>query len=607
MSLEFNKQFFLQGNYDKIVSLLQGSSSTQEKFLLIESLIYLGKYDQANNEIDSLETHHTITKKENNIVFLLLKAYYFASINDKDSSTDFLTQADNILQKIKKSTYPLQEESILFLYIKGLIFYNFQLFDKAITIFQLCVEESTLVSNKFYLTRSFNRLAQIYYDQERFDQAQEVTMKALSISTANNYLFEIIQGYDMLGLLNQNKNFNQSLKYFQQCLKLAVNDLHNDVLIAKALMNIGKTKLLQKDLDEAFQHFTESLNLYTKAAYETDKPLIMKNLGDIYVRRGNYSEAIDHYKISLDYNCESASLVHRSQTLFALGSVYFRIREFKNALKYYQESLTLKREIGNPIDLAGPLWGIGHVYFIKQSYSKAIKHYSELYSIYKDFGRSAYVSEILLIIVTLHASIDDKEEMNQYLSILKQLSNEKYSSHTDLSYSIALALSKSDDRMDVFDIKFELFNKIKHNLYINPHYTYFSLLNILLLNIQEYILTLEDVVLEDFRENTNMLRDFSAKNYNYPLELFSNLLLLQMNYIQNQKDENNSLLVKITSIMDQIQIKPIENEMTKILKKIDRLDKKNTTKNVSKPKEELIKTIGLQKFIKRIITDKYWL
>ena len=607
MSIEFNKQFFLQGNQETIHLAIESSKIMYEKFLLIESLIYYANYTDARNKIDLIESNLTSTKKEQMILILLLKAICLNNETDKIKAFELISEAENILTKIKNSTSPLQEEFIIFLYIKGVVCYNFQIFEDSFGYFQHCLQESSTSNNKFFQTRSLNRLAKIYFEREMFDQAQEVAMKALAISTANNYFFEIVQGYEMLGLLNQSKNKTQSLRYFEYCLKVARDQLKNDILIARALLNIGKTHLLLKELDKAQHFFSESLNLYSKAAYDTDKPLIMKNLGDVYVRRGNYADAIEYYKKSLSLSEEQDKRPEEGQILFALGSVYFRIRDLKNALKYYQDSLEVKRKTRNKIDMAGSLWGIGHIHFIKRNFEKAMNNYLELYDIYKSFGKAEYVSEILLIIITLQETVGNKEEINKYLALLKQLSQNNYSIHTNLAYSIACGLSFSEDRLDLFSSKFDFFNKTTTNLGINPHFSYFSLLNILQINLLEYLLTGEDSVLEDFRQYTNKLHDFAVANYNYPLEVYSNLILIQLNYIQNKKEMNDSLLVKITVIVEQIKIKPIDRVMTKTLKKIDNIAKKTPSKSGTLTQTEMIQKLGLVNFIKKIIVDKYWL
>ena len=606
MSIEFGKQFFLQGNQDTILSSIHSTDFMQEKLLLIESLIFLNKFDLATKEINKLELISHV-RKERNIHLLLFKALCLVHPQEKDEAFQLLESAESILIKIKNSTIPLREESIIFLYSKGSVQITFQMLDESLNTLDQCVHESITFGDRYYHAKSLNKIARVYFEKEFYDRAQESTMKALAIATANNYLFEIYQGYEMLGLINQIKNIDQSLTYFEQSLKLSSNQLHNDVLVAKALKNIAKTKLLQKDLDQAQHHYNESLVYYSKAAYDSDKALILINLGDIYVRRGNYAEAINNYKESLTISIEQEKIKFQSQTLFALGSIYFRTRDFKNALRYYQESLSLKRTTGNKIDMAGPLWGIGHVYFIKHNLNKALNSYLELYEIYKEFGKAEYIAEILLIIITLFDSFDANDEMNHYLSLLANVAIDNSSVHTNLAYAIGLGLSKIDDRLDLFDTTYELFEKIMTNLSVNPHFTYFSLLNLILIDINEFTLLEDKEILNEIREKILILRNFAIKNYNYSIELFSNLILVQLNYIINSKEENESLLIRITLIGEQIQIKPINREMTKIFKKIDQLEKMNQQSSKSMSACEILKHLDFEKFIKKIIKENYWL
>lgn len=605
MSVEFFKQFFMHGNEKNYQSSLQNTaSSLPEKLQVIESLIYFHKYEEALNELVLIEKNSLQLKQDQKITIIMFKALCYTAPSDKNIAFELTEEAENIITKIRKSTVPLVEEYIIFLFNKGKVQYNFQLLDDAINTFNLCLKESS--DNKFYQARSMNRIARINLDQENFELALENIMKALAISTANKYYYEIFLGYEMLGLLNQNKNKSQSLKYFEYCLKIAMNDLKNDILIGKAFMNIGRTKLLQKELDEAQHYWTESLNFYSKANYTTYKPLVLKYLGDLFIRKGNYYEALSYYKESLDLNTNQRVTIS-GIILFAMGSTYFRIRDFKNALKYYSESLQIKRSIGNKIDLAGALWGIGHVHFIRQNYIKAMKYYSELYEIYKDFGKAEYISEILLIIVTLQNEVGDESECKKYVDLLQNLSLEYSSAHTNLSLSIARALLSKDSRLVNMLDNLNLFKTVLSNLSINQHFSYFSLLNISLIYLQEFILTEQDEVLKDLRNVYLTIRELAIKNNSYPLELFANVLLIQLNYVQNIKDENNSLLIKITSIIELIKVEAIEKEVNRALTKIDRLEKESTKNSKQKSASEIINKLGMEKFVKKIIVEKYWL
>lgn len=601
MSVEFYKQYFMQGNEQKYQVSLQNSESIPEKLMAIESLIYFHKYDQSISEISLIEgSNNKHIKQDLKISLLMLKALSLPKPSDKETALQITKQAEEIIFKIKNSTIPLNDEVIIFLFNKGKVLYNFQLLDEALETFKRCLKES--VDNKFYQVRALNRIARIYYDQEKFDLASEHTMK--SLANANKYHYEVFLAYEMLGLLNQTKNKDQSLKYFEYCLKIAMNDLQNDVLVAKSFMNIGKTKLLQNELDQSHHYLQESLSFYSKAAYLTYKPLVLKYLGDLFVRKGNYEEALQLYKQSVDSKQRQTI---NGMTLFAIGSTYFRIRDFRNALKYYNESLELKRSIGNEIDLAGSLWGIGHVYFIKQNYNQALKYYFELYEIYQKYGKPEYISEILLIIITLQVEKGDNLECQKYLDLMEKLAKENSSAHINLSFSIAQALSNNNNNLVSFSNRLSLLKKVTTELSRNKHFSYFSLLTIILIYLQEFIATQEDVVLEDYRKILLTLRTLASTNYAYPLELFSLVLLIQLNYLQESKEENNALLVKITSILDLIKIETIEKEVNKYLTKIDRLDKELAKSRKVYTKLDMIKKLGIEKFVNKIIFEKYWL
>ena len=99
----------------------------------------------------------------------------------------------------------------------------------------------------------------------------------------------------------------------------------------------------------------------------------------------------------------------------------------------------------------------------------------------------------------------------------------------------------------------------------------------------------------------------AIRTNSYPIELFSNILLIQLNYFQGMKEKNKPLVVKITTLLELINVKEIENETTKVLKKIDRIEKKLQSEKSDVPKVELLNQIGFSKLVRKIITNNYWL
>ena len=609
LSTEFPNQFFLQGNKDQFIESLSTNQhllAFNEKISFIESLIYLDELSTALSQLEFLEDSIPLSKKDQRLLILMLKSQCFKQSSEQKIAFKLLDDSEQILSNIKNSTIPSVDEYIKFLFTKGQVYYNFSNLDESLKSFQECLRESIHLNNKFYQARSLNRLARIYFEMERFERAIEHSMQALAIATANKYILEVYLGYEMLGLVNQNRNKDQSIKYFEQCLKISMKQLQNDVLTAKSLMNIGKTKLLQKELDEANSYWNQSLNFYSKAAYNVDKPIILKNLGDLFSRKGNYNQALEHYKNSMEVTPRE-DVSTKGTVLFAMGSVYFRMRDLKNALKYYSDSLELKKKITNKINLAGPLWGIGHVHFIKKNYTRAMEYYLQLFEIYKEYGRAEYTSETLLIIITLQHEIEDEIELKKYLQLLEQLANQNGNEHTTLAYSIAKALSEGNTRLINLSEKLDNFKKILPNLGINQHFTFFALLNIILIYLTEYEMTSETEILTNIRETIDSLILQAIKTNSYPLELFGNLFLIQLNYLEGQKESNRILAIKITSLLDLVEIKEFEDETTKVLKKIDRLEKRISSENKKISQLEIINSLGLFKLVKKIINDKYWL
>jgi hypothetical protein len=166
---------------------------------------------------------------------------------------------------------------------------------------------------------------------------------------------------------------------------------------------------------------------------------------------------------------------------------------------------------------------------------------------------------------------------------------------------------KDESRLIGLIEKLELFETIVSNLMINPHFSYFSLLNLIKIYLLEFDLSHEEKIFSDIKYYAHKLRELAEKNHSYILELFVNVFLLHINYITSDKEENNVLLMKTNSIIELIQLKQIENDISKLLKKIDRLEKENLSKNHQMSLIELFNKIAPNKVIEALIVDKFWL
>lgn len=161
-------------------------------------------------------------------------------------------------------------------------------------------------------------LGDLYYSQQRWDEAMTYLNKAISLdpdyykSYADRGILYIIQGDVDLGLAD-----------FERVL--TVNPHHG-----ATLNNRGKVYSQHKRYDLALDDLNKALEIYP------DYFTAYRNRGDVYMNIGQYANALRDYTHALNLN-PSAHEVY-----FARGLVYERYKQFSKALRDYQRAVQLK-------------------------------------------------------------------------------------------------------------------------------------------------------------------------------------------------------------------------------------------------------------------------
>lgn len=134
----------------------------------------------------------------------------------------------------------------------------------------------------------------------------------------------------------------------------------------QAHLGLGRT-------DEAFDHLTKAVGLFTS---ETDKALesvVRTNLGHVHRERGEYRPAREQYEAALDALQQAGQSHKMGDTILGLGEILTRQGLFARALDVYAQARELAMELQHRPGIAAATLGLGEVAALQGNSPEALR------------------------------------------------------------------------------------------------------------------------------------------------------------------------------------------------------------------------------------------
>ncbi|MFH1000540.1 MAG: tetratricopeptide repeat protein, partial [Bacteroidota bacterium] len=154
-------------------------------------------------------------------------------------------------------------------------------------------------------------------------------------------------------LISLNRD-SEAIEYLQQALALRRH-------FGKALFNMGRIYLKQKNVDTAIEFFKKSC-----MAGDFDNEFGFNFYGLTCLMAGRYDESINAYKKTLSLNPKN------NEALINLGYNFLNKKDYKMAAFYFERGLSIY-----PDDIT-ILKNLVEVYFITKKYTDALQTYNRL-------------------------------------------------------------------------------------------------------------------------------------------------------------------------------------------------------------------------------------
>ena len=207
-------------------------------------------------------------------------------------------------------------------------------------------EEGYNIAHRYGISTEIDRIAanlgDLYVKEEKYEKARQKYRNFIdtdNLGVKVLYLLQIAKTYEL------EKKYDKAISTYREAYENA--KLFSDkVYMANSMFNIAHLKVINGDLDEAFQKYSLSLDLATTAKDSQLIAEIQLGLGDAYYKSKEIEKAISNYKIS-------ANIIEKTRQ--GLGADQIRVEYFSNKQQVYRKLaqcyLTRYESDGNYSDL----------------------------------------------------------------------------------------------------------------------------------------------------------------------------------------------------------------------------------------------------------------
>lgn len=269
-------------------------------------------------------------------------AYTYDKLNNKDSSLHYYWEGIRYAQR-----HNLPEREMFFYNDLGNLFERYDYYDSALAYYSKAFSVALTLSKPFDEAIARHNMGLVYYHLENYNEALKNILEAIAIKNQH----DIKEGME-LNLLNvgmiysEQARFDDALRYLMDAKKLCGNNC-DPSLNADINYRIGYCIYNKSGMVQAFQYYKTAIDLAKQTGNEMVLAHALLDMGKYNTSTGNYVEAIAHLT-------ESSEIAHRitlrrleRDSYEALAAVYSKTDRLDMAMKAQTRYIELKDSIFN--------------------------------------------------------------------------------------------------------------------------------------------------------------------------------------------------------------------------------------------------------------------
>lgn len=230
---------------------------------------------------------------------------------------------------------------------------------------------------------SYNQLGSIQFDENQFEKALKLYLKAYEIASKNNQAESKSRILINLGnLYLQQKDTLKSLSYYNDNIQNAQkNSLSNELL--KGYMNVA-VLFSVKDIDKSVKYYAKALSIAKKSNDLYSEFNLHINLSALYLnskKESDLDRVFDHLSEAkrIQHILKDDSLLFYLN--FNFGGYFRKKKEYDNALRYYRYALQLSEKKVTSDQVLNLYKTIYETYLYKEDYKNALSFKNKQYQL----------------------------------------------------------------------------------------------------------------------------------------------------------------------------------------------------------------------------------
>lgn len=189
---------------------------------------------------------------------------------------------------------------------------------------------------------------------------------------------------------------------------------------AELLINLGRLHETIGNLDNALEHYEQSLAIMKEIGDKSGEGTTLNNISTIYRAHGDYETALKYLQQSLHITKEIGDKSGEGTTLNNISQIYDARGDYETALEYLRQSLTIMKEIGDRKGLCATLFNMGLIHARNEAMDDAMDAWITVYKMAKQMD----LAQGLDALATLAPQLGLPEGLKGWERLAKQMENE---------------------------------------------------------------------------------------------------------------------------------------------------------------------------------------
>lgn len=309
----------------------------------------------------------------------------------------------------------------------------------------LLKEEALEMGNEKFEAISYLDFGIYHFYQARFYDAENYVLKAIGLQNKNRDTLSLATSYNILaGIYGESDRYVKSIETLFKALKIheSINRFSG---IISTCNNIGLLYSEMSDYDKSLEYYKKALYHANTNKTKYNKGNLYNNIGITYKDLGQYDSALYYYGKSITEYLLENSKMGLASCYLNIGNIYgFQLADQDSAFYYLEMAL----ELSNSLDITATTriyHSLGRLYAKQNKYAKSIatfnnslsganksqdlnlqmELYFDLYKVNKETGNLFEALENYEQYITIKDSIVNKETKTAIANLEAKFENEK--------------------------------------------------------------------------------------------------------------------------------------------------------------------------------------